>query len=184
MAKPANKAYIQAIFDARDILLPTGHGKGGQRRRSDLRNIVLTLATQGDPRDDSRNGLWWDLDRISTITGIGKNQLLKHLRWLESVGLMKKRHRMNTSTVRWIDRDRLRGITQRQEDDRQGYLKLQEAALTDEHQRIQPFDPPDLEDVYFTTETSKECTSEALPEAPKEAQSEQHSEEQPEARTE
>ena len=120
--------------------------------------------------------MWWDLDRISAITGIGKNQLLKHLRWLESVGLMKKRHRMNTSTIRWIDRDRLRGITQRQEDDRQGYLKQQEAALTDEHQRIQPFDPPDIEDIYFTTETPKECTSEALSEAPQEAQTEQHPE--------
>ena len=195
-SREANNPFAQAIFDCRDILLPKGKGKGGQRRRTDLRNILFTLATQGDPNDHADNGLWWSLPRISNATGIGVKQLRGHLKWLESVGLIHQKPRLNSSSVRWINRARLRAITQRQLDDRDGYLHKATEALVDEHQTVPEFEPDDLEEVYFTPEDAQEFTSEALPEARSEAraealaearaetQSEAESETQPERRDE
>ncbi len=178
--KNANNPYVQAIFDCRDVLLPRGPGKGNQRRRTDLRNVLFTLATQGDPKDDPTNGLWWDMDRLSTVTGIGKKQLRAHLDWLERVGLIGQRHRMNTTTIRWVMKERLRVITQRQSDDRLGYIAKEASVLSDERQSIPPFDPEDLEEVYFHSETTQgvnsEAPTEALPEAPFEARAEAQAE--------
>ena len=199
-SREANNPFAQAIFDCRDILLPKGKGKGGQRRRTDLRNILFTLATQGDPNDHADNGLWWSLPRISNATGIGVKQLRGHLKWLESVGLIHQKPRLNSSSVRWLDRARLRAITQRQLDDRDGYLHKTTEALVEEHQTVPEFEPDDLEEVYFTPEhvqgISSEARSEALPEPRSEAraealaearaetQSEAESEAQPERRDE
>ena len=101
-SKAANNQFAQAIFDCRDILLPKGSGKGGQRRRSDLRNILFTIATQGEYSEvhgKSKNGLWWTQPRLETHTGIGRGQLRSHIEWLVSVGLVRRQRRMNSSTI-------------------------------------------------------------------------------------
>jgi len=170
----APKPYAQALFDARDILLPTGSGKHGQRRRVDCKAILMLLATQGDPKDKDSNGLMWTAERISVTLGIGRDQLRSHLDWLVSVGLVHRKRRMNSSNVLWVDRDVLRDITQRQMDDRAGFKVIIEEQLNDgsldEDTKVPEWEPEDLEDLYFQTE--KEVISEALPEAPAEAHSE------------
>ena len=186
--KVANNPFSQAIFDCRDTLLPKGSGKGGQRRRSDLRNILFTIATQGEYSEvqgQSKNGLWWTQPRLETHTGIGRGQLRSHIEWLVSVGLVRRHRRMNSSTMLWVDQKVLRDITQRQHDDRESYRaqneRLLNANLVDENEKFPEFDPEDLEALYFPPQ---EVTSEALPEALKEAQAEALSEALPEAQTE
>ena len=183
--KTANKAFAQSIFDCRDILLPKGIGKGGQRRRSDLRNILFTIATQGDVEDKSTNGLWWTQAKLEIHSGIGRDQLRSHIDWLVSVGLVHRQRRMNSSNRLWVDQKVLRAITQRQYDDRQSYRvqneRLLNANLVDENEKFPEFDPEDLELIYFPTQ---EVTSEALTEAQTEALSEALPETQYEALTE
>ncbi len=175
-AKAANNRFAQSIFDCRDILLPKGSGKGGQRRRSDLRNILFTIATQGEYADTegkSRNGLWWTQARLETHLGTGRDQLRGRIDWLVCVGLVLRQRRMNSSTILWVDQKVLREITQRQHDDRQSYRALKErqlnSGLINEHENIPEFDPDDLESIYFP---SQEVNSEALPEALSEANTE------------
>jgi len=171
-----NKIFAQTSFDCRDILLPKGSGKGGQRRRSDLRNILFTIATQGEYSEvhgKSKNGLWWTQPRLETHTGIGRGQLRSHIEWLVSVGLVHRRRRMNSTTILWVDQKVLREITQRQSDDRKAYCAQKDRLLNegrvDENEKFPEFDPDDLELVYFP---SQEVNSEAPPEAPAEALSE------------
>lgn len=171
-----NKIFAQTIFDCRDILLPKGSGKGGQRRRSDLRNILFTIATQGEYSEvhgKSQNGLWWTQPRLETHTGTGRRQLRSHIEWLVSVGLVRRQRRMNSTTILWVDPKILREITQRQYDDRKAYRAQKERLLNedrvDENEKFPEFDPDDLELVYFP---SQEVNSEAPPEAPAEALSE------------
>ena len=185
----ANNPFAQALFDARDILLPKGGGKAGQRRRVDRKAILMLLATQGDPRDKATNGLLWTAERLSTCLGIGRDQLRAHLDWLVSVGLVHRRYRMNTSPVLWVDRDVLRDIVQRQKDDRDGYKILIEQQLNsgdlDAETKFDEWDPDDLEALYFTpSETKKEVTSEARSEALPETHLEARAEALAEARVE
>ena len=111
-----------------------------------------------------------------------------HLTWLESVGLIHQKPRLNSSSVRWLDKARLRAITQRQLDDRDGYLHKATEALVEEHQTVPEFEPDDLEEVYFTPEhvqeISSEARSEALPEPRSEARAEARAETQSEAEPE
>ena len=174
--KVANNPFSQALFDCREILLPKGIGKGGQRRRSDLRNILFTIATQGEYSEvhgKSKNGLWWTQEHLATHSGIGRDQLRSHIEWLVSVGLVRRHRRMNSSTMLWVDQKVLREITQRQHDDRESYRaqneRLLNANLVDEDEKFPEFDPEDLEALYFP---AQEVTSEALPEAQAEALSE------------
>jgi len=174
--KTANNPYVQSSFDCRDILLPKGNGKGRQRRRSDLRNVLFTIATQGEysPVDGkSKNGLWWTQEKFETHTGIGRDQLRRHIDWLEAVGLVRKRRRLNSSTIHWVDQKVLHDIAQRQQDDRESYRALKERQLNAgdirEDERIPEWDPEDLELIYFPPQ---EVTSEALTEALAEAHTE------------
>ena len=188
-SKEANKPFAQALFDARDILLPKGDGKTGQRRRVDRKAIMMLLATQGDPKDKETNGLIWTAEHLSTCLGIGRDQLRAHLDWLVSVGLVHRRYRMNTSSVLWVDRDILRDIVQRQSDDRHGYKLIIEQQLNngtlDADTKFDEWDPDDLEDLYFTpSETTKEVISEARSEALPEPRSEARAEALAEARAE
>ncbi len=199
-SKAANNPYAQSNFDCRDILLPKGSGKGGQRRRSDLRNILLTIATQGEyveVEGKSKNGLWWTQGHLETHTGIGRDQLRSHIDWLVSVGLVRRKKRMNATTILWVDQKNLHEITQRQRDDRESYLALKERQLNegliDENGKIPEFDPDDLELAYFPAqevnseaqpEVHTEALSEALPETHYEALSESWAEAQAEAQTE
>ena len=187
--KTANNPYAQSNYDCRDILLPKGVGKGGQRRRSDLRNVLFTIATQGDVRDKSTNGLWWTQAKLETHTGIGRDQLRSHLDWLVSVGLVHRQRRMNSAPKLWVDQKVLRGITQRQNDDRQSYRAQKERQLDAgeirEDERIPEWDPEDLQLIYFPTqEVTSEAPTEALEEAQTEALSEALPETQYEALTE
>ena len=91
---------------------------------------------------------------------------------------------MNKTTIGWVLRDPLRQVTQRQSDDRLGYIAKEESLLTDERQSIPPFDPEDLEEVYFFSETTQEVNSEAPTEALPEAPFEARAEAQAEARSE
>lgn len=190
--KTANNPFAQSSFDCRDILLPRGIGKGGQRRRSDLRNILFTIATQGEYSQvgrETNNGLWWTQAKLETHSGIGRDQLRSHIDWLVSVGLVHRRKRMNSPTILWVDRKVLRGITQRQHDDRQSYRALKERQLDAgeirEDERIPEWDPEDLELIYFPTqEVTSEAPTEALEEAQTEALSEALPETQNEASTE
>jgi len=175
-SKAANNRFAQSIFDCRDIILPKGSGKGGQRRRSDLRNILFTIATQGEyaeTESNFRNGLWWTQARLEANAGIGRDQLRAHIDWFDSVGLVPKKRRMNATTILWVNQEKLREITQRQLDDRQSYRALKESQLNSglisEHENIPEFDPEDLELLYFP---SQEVNSEALPEALSEANTE------------
>jgi hypothetical protein len=186
--KVANNPFSQALFDCREILLPQPDGKGGQRRRSDLRNILFTIATQGEysqVHGKSKNGLWWTQANLATHSGIGRDQLRSHIEWLVSVGLVRRHRRMNSSTMLWVDQKVLRDITQRQHDDRESYRaqneRLLNANLVDEDEKFPEFDPEDLEALYFP---AQEVTSEALPEALPEAQAEALSEALPEAHSE
>lgn len=186
--KTANNPYAQSNYDCRDILLPKGIGKGGQRRRSDLRNILFTIATQGEysPVDGkSKNGLWWTQAKLETHTGIGRDQLRSHIDWLVSVDLVRRLRRMNSSNRLWVDQKVLRKITLRQQDDRESYCALKERQLNSgeirEDEMIPEWDPEDLELIYFPT---KEVTSEALTEALEEAQTEALSEALPETQYE
>ncbi len=173
----ANNPYAQSSFDCRDILLPKGNGKGRQRRRSDLRNVLFTIATQGEysPVDGkSKNGLWWTQAKLETHTGIGRDQLRRHIDWLVSVGLVHRQRRMNSTTKHWVDQKVLRGITQRQNDDRQSYRAQKDRQLDAgeirEDERIPEWDPEDLELIYFPTqEVISEAPTEALEEAQTEA---------------
>ena len=188
----ANNPFAQAIFDARDILLPKGSGKGGQRRRTDLRNILFTITTQGEwePQGTkNKNGLWWTKDRLATTLGIGRDQLRDHLQWLSSVGVITERRRLNASSILSTRHDVLHEITQRQRDDRAGYLMQMEEALNagqlSENEIVPEFDPEDLEELYFKPqEATSEALSEAPPEALSEALPETHSEPLAEARAE
>ena len=190
--KTANNPYAQSSFDCRDILLPKGNGKGSQRRRSDLRNVLFTIATQGEysPVDGkSKNGLWWTQEKFETHTGIGRDQLRRHIDWLEAVGLVRKRRRLNSSTIHWVDQKVLHDIAQRQQDDRESYRALKERQLNAgdirEDERIPEWDPEDLELIYFPTqEVISEAPTEALEEAQTEALSEALPETQYEALTE
>jgi len=186
--KTANNPFAQSSFDCRDILLPKGLGKGGQRRRSDLRNVLFTIATQGDVQGKSTNGLWWTQANLETHSGIGRDQLRGHIEWLVSVGLVHRKRRMNSSTILWVDRRVLRDITQRQHDDRKSYRALKERQLDAgeirEDERIPEWDPEDLESIYFSTqEVISEAPTEALEEAQTEALSEALPETQYEALT-
>jgi len=192
-SKEANKPFAQALFDARDILLPKGDGKTGQRRRVDRKAIMMLLATQGDPKDKETNGLIWTAEHLSTCLGIGRDQLRAHLDWLVSVGLVHRWYRMNKSSVLSVDRRALRHIVQRQSDDRDGYKNIIEQRLNngtlDADTKFDEWDPDDLEDLYFTpSEMTKEVTSEAhseaLPEARAEALAEARAETQSEAESE
>ena len=174
--KVANNPFAQALFDCRDILLPQPDGKGGQRRRSDLRNILFTIATQGEysqVHGKSKNGLWWTQEHLVTHTGIGRDQLRNHIDWLVSIGIVERQRRMNSSTILWINFETLHQITERQRDDRESYRarneRLLNANLVDEDEKFPEFDPEDLEALYFPPQ---EVTSEALPEAQAEALSE------------
>ena len=187
-SKVANNPFAQALYDCRDILLPQPIGKGGQRRRSDLRNILFTIATEGSyvkTGGKSKNGLWWTQEHLATHSGIGRDQLRSHIEWLVSVGLVRRHRRMNSSTMLWVDQKVLRDITQRQHDDRESYRaqneRLLNANLVDEDEKFPEFDPEDLEALYFPPQ---EVTSEALPEALEEAQTEALSEALPEAHSE
>jgi len=185
----APKPYAQALFDARDILLPTGSGKNGQRRRVDCKAIVMLLATQGDPKDKKTNGLMWTAERIQVTLGIGRDQLRSHVDWLVDVGLVHRKRRMNSSNVLWVDRDVLRDIVQRQTDDRAGWKTIIEQQLNDgtldEDTKVPEWEPEDLEDIYFTpVETEKEVISEALSEAHSEGLAEAIAEASTEALTE
>jgi len=186
--KQAINPFAQALFDCRDILFPQDSGKGGQRRRSDLRNILFTIATQGEysqVEGTSKNGLWWTQEKFETYTGIGRDQLRRHIDWLEAVGLVRKRRRLNSSTIHWVDQKVLHDIAQRQQDDRESYRALKERQLNAgdirEDERIPEWDPEDLELIYFPTQ---EVTSEALTEALEEAQTEALTEALPVALTE
>jgi hypothetical protein len=195
--KQAINPFAQALFDCRDILFPQDSGKGGQRRRSDLRNILFTIVTQGgySPADGkSKNGLWWMQAKLETHTGIGRDQLRSHIDWLVSVGLVRRQRRMNSSTIHWVDQKVLHDIAQRQQDDRESYRAQKERQLNagdiSEDERIPEWDPKDLELIYFPpqeviseapTEARKEAQTEALTEALPVAQSVAHLEAQPEA---
>ncbi len=191
-SETANNPFAQSSFDCRDILLPKGIGKGGQRRRSDLRNIMFTIATQGEYSQVGReinNGLWWTQAKLETHSGIGRDQLRSHIDWLVSVGLVHRQRRMNSSTILWVDRNVLRDITQRQHDDRQSYHaqmdRLLNANIVDENEKFSEFDPEDLESIYFPTqEVISEAPTEALEVAQTEALSEALPETQYEALTE
>jgi len=188
-SKAANNRFAQSIFDCRDILLPKGSGKGGQRRRSDLRNILFTIATQGEyaeTESNFRNGLWWTQACLEANAGIGRDQLRAHIDWLDSVGLVPKKKRMNATTILWVNQEKLREITQRQLDDRQSYRALKESELNSglisEHENIPEFDPEDLELLYFPLqEVNSEAPPEALPETHYEALPEAWAEALPEA---
>ena len=186
--KTANNQFAQVIFDCREILLPKGSGKGGQRRRSDLRNILFTIATQGEHSNldgKSKNGLWWTMKHLETITGIGRIPLRRHVNWLVGVGLVMRIRRMNSSSILWVNSRVLREIVRRQQVDRQAYKASIEVdiddGLIDEDKQNPEYDPADLESRYFS---SQEVTSEALPEAPYEEQTEARYEALPETHTE
>ena len=197
VSKQANNPFAQALFDCRDILFPKGSGKGGQRRRSDLRNILFTISSQGEHLKvdgKSKNGLWWTQEHLVTHTGIGRDQLRIHIEWLVSVGLVRRQRRMNSSTILWVDQKVLRDITQRQDDDRESYRAQKERQLNageiSEDETIPEWDPEDLELIYFPaqgvtseapTEAPIEAPTEALEEALLEAQAEAHIESQTKA---
>ncbi len=180
-ARPAkaNNPFAQAVFDARDILLPKGKGKGGQRRRVNARAILFTIVTQGEWSETPvgrKNGLWWRTYRIALCNGIGQHQAEKAINWLVSVGLIHRKRQFNGPNILWVDHSRLREIVQRQTDDRIGYqemiLSQQENGLIPENKEVPEFDPDDLEEIYFT----QEDPSEALPEPHSEPLSESHTE--------
>ena len=183
-SKVANNPFAQAIFDCRDILLPQPDGKGGQRRRSDLRNILFTIASQGEysqVHGKSKNGLWWTQEHLVTHTGIGRDQLRNHIDWLVSIGIVERQRRMNSSTILWINLETLHQITERQRDDRESYRaqneRLLNANLVDENEKFPEFDPEDLEALYFPPqEVNSEALEEAQAEALSEALPEAHSE--------
>jgi len=186
--KTANNPFAQVIFDCREILLPKGSGKGGQRRRSDLRNILFTIATEGEHsyvEGKSKNGLWWTMSHLQTHTGIGRTPLRNHLEWLIGVGLVRRIRRMNSSPILWVNSKVLRDITSRQQADRATYKASVVAdidgGLIDEDEKMPELDPADLESRYFPIQ---EVISEALPEAPYEEQTEARYEALPETHTE
>jgi len=183
-----NNPFAQAIYDCRDVLLPSGKGKSGQRRRTNLRNILFTIATQGswEPAGPkAKNGLWWTQPRLSATLGIGKDQLKRDLDWLVDVGLVGRKQQLNRSSILWVRQTALRKIVQRQLDDRSSYFSFKEqelnAGVINEKTMVAEFDPEDLEEIYFT---AKEVISEALPEALCEEQSEALAEALPESHAE
>jgi hypothetical protein len=168
-AGSANNRFAQAIFDARDILLPKGAGKGGQRRRVNSRALLFTIVTQGEWSDTPsgrKNGLWWTTERIALTNGIGLHQTQDLIEWFVSVGLIKRKRQFNGPNILWVDFDRLREIVQRQSDDRTGHqeqvIQQREAGLIKDNQKAPEFDPDDLEEIYFMNR----YISEALDEAP------------------
>lgn len=186
--KSASNPFAQSLFDCRDLLLPKSGGRSGQRRRTDLRNILFTVATQGEysqVNGKSNNGLWWTQSKLETHTGIGRDQLRRHIEWLSSVGLIRRQRRMNSSTILWIDYKVLRNISTRQQDDRESYRAQKERQLNageiSEDQTIPEWDPEDLELIYFL---AQEVTSEAPTEALEEAHTEALTEALPEAHSE
>ena len=181
--KVAKNPWAQGIFDCRDILLPRGSGKGGQRRRADLRAILFTIASEGERTHTPQgrdNGLWWTTERTAITNGIGIHQTESHINWLVSVGIVKRRRRFNQPSILWVDFKRLRQIVKRQQDDRHRYqfdiVNQRDAGLIKDSDKFPQFDPPDLEDRYFAKESASEALKEALSEAKEEAHTERPSE--------
>lgn len=185
--RAANNPFAQGVFDCRDVLLPKGKGKDGQRRRSNLRAILFTIATQGEWSNSEhgrKNGLWWPTARIASRNGIGIHQTEVLLHWLVNVGLVHRKRQFNRPSILWVDFDRLREICQRQQDDREAYQELviqqRESSQFRDVERVPEYDPEDLEQIYF----GNELPSEALTEAPSEPLPEAVLKRQAEARRE
>lgn len=181
--KVANNPWAQGIFDCREILLPRGSGKGGQRRRADLRAILFTIASEGERNHTPQgrdNGLWWTTERIASTNGIGIHQTEDHINWLVNVGIVQRLRRFNQTSILWVDSRRLREIVKRQQDDRHRYqldiVSQRDAGLIKDSDKFPQFDPPDLEARYFTKESPSEAPIEALSEAKEEAHTERPSE--------